>query len=361
MRKYDLPTPAVAVDLEILKHNIKAMADRAREAGVKLRPHVKTHKIPAVARMQVEAGASGITCAKASEAEVMARAGLKDILIAYPVVGEAQIGMIMDMLRYCSVTVAFDSFYGAARINEAAAARGVTVPLYMIANTGLDRDGVGAAGEAAALAGRVGELDNVLIKGVMTHEGQVYSAEDAGRARKTAEEAAHRLAGLAGRLREEGFSLEEVSTGSTPACRAGVAADGITEWRPGTYVFNDASQLLLGTPPEECALTVLSTVVSNPASGRYILDAGSKTLAGDKLVAGGYGYIKGCPSAVIERLSEEHGIVRAQADGGLEIGQRVEIVPNHACTVINLLDSVYVCRGEEVADRWTVEARGKSV
>lgn len=361
VKKNDLPTPAVVVDLDILERNIHTMADRAREAGVKLRPHVKTHKTPAVARMQIEAGAGGITCAKASEAGVMARAGLRDILIAYPVVGEKQLGMIMEISEYCSVTAAFDSFFGAERINGAAGARGITIPLYMIVNTGLDRDGVGPGEEAVDLAGRVRDLKNVRIKGVMTHEGHVYQSENQAQVGKTAAEAGRRLVEIAGLLRGSGFPVEEVSMGSTPACRAGIVVDGITEWRPGTYVYNDASQLSLVTPIEECALSVLATVVSHPAPGRFILDAGSKTLAGDKLVAKGYGYIKNAPLAVIERLSEEHGVVGAERDGQLKIGQRVEIIPNHVCTVINLLDSVYVCRGEEVLDQWQVEARGKSV
>lgn len=361
MKKSHLSTPAALVDLDVLEKNISTMAESARNSGIKLRPHVKTHKMPVIAKMQLQAGAAGITCAKASEAEVMARSGIRDMLIAFPVVGEIQIGMIMKLLDSCRVTVGFDSFSGAAGINDAAGRYGLTVDLCMIVDTGAGRDGVAPGPEALELAGRVSGLNNVRIRGIMTHEGHVYRAGGPGDAAGLAWEAGRKMVETARLLRSNGHAVEEVSMGSTPACRAGVVVEGITEWRPGTYVFNDMHEVALATPLEECALSILGTVVSNPAPGRYILDTGSKTLAADKIVDGGYGYIKEAPGAVIERISEEHGVVRAEGEDNLLIGRRVEIIPNHACTVINLMDWVYVCRGEEVVDRWRVEARGKTV
>lgn len=361
MKKHDLPTPAAVIDLDVMEKNIRAMSERAREAGVKLRPHVKTHKIPAIARMQVEAGAAGITCAKASEAAVMAKSGIRDILIAFPVVGEIQIEMIMKLLEDCSVTLAFDSLFGAGRIDSAARKRGITVNVYMIVNSGLDRDGVSLGDETFQLASRASEFKNIRINGIMTHEGHVYSAKTPEEVKKLATEAGQGLVETAGILRSHGFPVENVSMGSTPACRMGVAVDGITEWRPGTYVFNDVHEFMLATPVDECAFSLIGTVVSNPAAGRYILDTGSKTLAADKIVAGGYGFIREAPLAVIERLSEEHAVVRAENQGNMQLGQRVEIIPNHVCTAVNLLDRVYACRGEDIIDEWIVEARGKTI
>jgi D-serine deaminase-like pyridoxal phosphate-dependent protein len=354
-------TPAALVDLDKLTRNIRIMADIARDAGIKLRPHIKTHKIPEIARMQLEAGAVGITCAKVSEAEVMARAGIRDILIAYPVVGEHQIEKLLTLLDDCQVTVGFDSAYGAEKINEAARKRGIVVPLYMIINTGGERDGVLPGQEALELARRVAHLEHVRTKGIMTHEGHVYQAKDADELKALAHDAGRKMVETAELLRQSGIPIEEVSMGSTPACRSGAVVQGVTEWRPGTYVFNDVRELDLVTPPEECALTILATVVSHPAPNRFILDAGSKTLTSEISGRRGYGYIKEAPSAVIDRLSEEHGVVIADDPNVLQIGQRVEIIPNHICPVVNLMDKVYAVRNGQVAAEWPVEARGKIV
>jgi D-serine deaminase-like pyridoxal phosphate-dependent protein len=361
MKKSELPTPAVVIDVDILQKNIQIMADTARKAEIKLRPHIKTHKMPVIAKMQMEAGAVGVTCAKVSEAEVMVQAGIKDILIAFPVVGQAQIDRIMKLAEDCKVTIAFDSEYGAQRIHEAAKLKGKIADLYMIINTGANRDGVLPGEEALALAKQTSHLDHVRIRGIMTHEGHVYQAQDLEHLRDITLEAGRKMVETAELLRTHGFPVEEVSMGSTPACRLGIAAEGVTEWRPGTYVFNDVHEFLLATPMEECALSILGTVVSHPASNRFILDSGSKTLTADKPMTKGYGYIKEAPSALIERLSEEHGVVSYEDPNGLRIGQRVEIIPNHVCPVINLMDKVYVVRGEDVVDQWVVEARGKII
>jgi D-serine deaminase-like pyridoxal phosphate-dependent protein len=363
MRVDEIMTPAALVDLDKLARNIYLMAEIAKEAGVKLRPHIKTHKIPEIAKMQMEAGAVGVTCAKVSEAEVMAGAGIRDLLIAYPVVGEPQIEKALDLIEVhqCRVTIGFDSTYGAEKIDAAARRRGTVVPLYMIINTGGERDGVLPGQEALELARRVAALEHVRIRGIMTHEGHVYQAKNEAELLELARAAGRKMVETAELLRQSGIPVEEVSMGSTPASRIGAAVPGVTEWRPGTYVFNDVRELDLVTPPEECAFTILSTVVSHPAPNRFILDAGSKTLTSEISGRRGFGYIKEAPSAVIDRLSEEHGVVIADDPNALRIGQRVEIIPNHICPVVNLMDYVYAVRDGEVAAKWTVAARGKIV
>lgn len=361
MNVHELPTPAVIVDLDIMERNIQLMAQIAKQAGKRLRPHIKTHKIPAIAKMQLAAGSVGITCAKISEAEAMAQCGLKDILIAFPTVGDAQVERILKLTRECSITVAFDSVYGAEKLHQTAKNHGIVIPLYMIINTGDNRDGVASEREALELAESIRHLDHVRLRGIMTHEGHVNLAKDREQIESLAQSAGRMMVEIAGMLRQQGFNIEEVSTGTTPACRSGVAVEGVTEWRPGTYVFNDIREMLLATPMEECALSILATVVSHPAADRFILDTGSKSLTADVSPSHGYGHIKQAPTAVIERLSEEHGIVRVRHSEDLRIGQRVEIIPNHVCPTVNLMDRLYIVRNDKVIDEWKVEARGKLV
>jgi D-serine deaminase-like pyridoxal phosphate-dependent protein len=360
MNIQELPTPSAVIDLDRLEKNIRNMAERAKGKGIKLRPHIKTHKMPVIARMQLDMGAVGITCAKVTEAEVMIKAGIKDILIAFPVIGDFQIQKIMEFLDAgCKMTIAFDSSYGAQKLHEAAMHNGKVLDLYMIINTGGDRDGVKPGEEALQLAQQIRQLSHVKIKGIMTHEGHVRKTNNLEELKAVVIDAGRKMVETAELLRENGFPIEEVSMGTTPACRADIAVKGITEWRPGTYVFNDAHEILLVTSVEECAVSIIATVVSHPAPDRFILDSGSKTLTSDKPSTNGYGYIKQAPHAVIDRLNEEHGVVISQKEDDLYIGQRVEIIPNHVCPVINLMDKVYVVRGDQVVDEWKVEARGK--
>jgi D-serine deaminase-like pyridoxal phosphate-dependent protein len=359
MMKDDLATPALVVDKDVLSGNIVRMSEIAKSADVKLRPHIKTHKTPAIAKMQLESGAVGITCAKVSEAEVMQAAGIKDILIAYPVVGDEQVYRALSLATKAHITMAFDSAYGAQKINHAANRFQVVVPLYMIVNTGLDRDGVLPGPDALELARQIKHLEHVVLKGIMTHEGHVYHAKDLQELTQVAKNAGLAMVQTRDLLVEHGFPIDEVSMGSTPVCRAGITVAGVTEWRPGTYVFNDEHEVMMGVARAECALSVVATVVSHPAKNRFILDAGSKVLTTDRSMTKGYGYIKEVPDAVIVRLSEEHAVVEAVPEGVLRIGDRVEIIPNHVCPVVNLADALYMTQGDEIKEVSTVTARGK--
>lgn len=355
-------TPVMVVDLAILRHNLDSMATRARSYGVALRPHAKTHKSPDIARMQLEAGAIGLTCAKLGEAEVLVdQGGVEDILIAYPIVGEAKIGRLLALMERAQVTVALDSREAAAALSTAMAAAGASLDVFIEVNTGQDRAGALAGAEAACLALDVARLPGLRVTGVMTHEGHAgFSAPDVIAA--TAEDAGNALVETAERIRAAGLPIHHVSVGSTPASWYTPRVSGVSELRPGTYVFNDNSAFRHGRiGPGDCAARIVATVVSRPAPDRAIIDAGSKALALDPSPShSGHGYIVGHAGATIARLSEEHGVVSLPPDEpGLTIGERVEIIPNHVCPAVNLTDELYIISDGRILDTWPVAARGK--
>jgi D-serine deaminase-like pyridoxal phosphate-dependent protein len=360
MRSTDaLATPSVLVDLDVLDRNVAAMQRRAQEAGVRLRPHAKTHKSPEIARRQVEAGAAGLTLAKVSEAEVFADAGFEDIFLAYPIVGEDKARRLLALSDRIRVAVGADSEEGARSLGRVFHAAGRRLPVLLKIDCGFHRVGV-APESAVAMARRIAALPGIELAGVFTHAGHGYGEPTAEGLARTAADEGRIVAATAEAIRDAGLPCGEVSLGSTPTARRAIASPGVTECRPGTYVYNDRSQLTLGTcGPEECALTVLATVVSVPADGRAVLDAGSKTLSTDPLrpAPDGYGLVLGTES-VLDRLSEEHGIVRVAGGDRFRVGDRVRILPNHACVVANLHDRLVAVRGDRVEGEVLVAARG---
>ena len=357
-----LDTPLIAVDLDLLEHNIAEMAALAASHGVSLRPHAKTHKSPHIARMQLAAGAVGLTCAKLGEAEVLVeQGGVTDILIAYPIVGEIKIRRLLHLLDRARVIVAVDTHQAAAALSQAMSASDRTPDIYLEVNTGQDRAGARAGQEAVDLAVAISLLPGLRLAGVMTHEGHAgFSSPD--EIATVAQNAGRALVDTAERIRTQGIEVAQVSVGSTPASWFTPRVAGITEMRPGTYVFHDNNAFRHGRiSPDRCAARVVSTVVSRPAPDRAIIDAGSKTLALDPSPSHpGHGYIVGHPGAPIARLSEEHGVVTLSPDErGFEVGDRVEIIPNHICPAVNLTDELTIVRDGHVVDRWPVAARGK--
>ncbi|MGO4496306.1 alanine racemase [Paenibacillus sp. 2RAB27] len=357
----DLETPAVVIDLDRLEDNLRRTAEIAAQAGVKLRPHIKTHKSVWIAKRQLELGACGITVAKLGEAEVMADAGIRDILVAYPIIGKSKLARLASLMEKAKVIVSVDSIEAAAGLAELGKSLGVRIPLYLDVNSGLNRCGREPGAESAELGLRIGELPGLDLIGLMTHAGHVYGKPAAEGCREVAHAEAHALLLTQEQLRLQGMDVKEISVGSTPTSKFAAELPGITEIRPGAYVFGDGSQLYPGTIMEaECAMRIYATVVSTPRPGTVIIDAGSKTLTTDVSVhRPGYGYMPEYPSAVIERLSEEHGIVRTEADCPLRIGDVVSIIPNHCCTVTNLHDQLLGVRGEGVERPISVDARGK--
>src|SRR5215213_11220038 len=357
-----LDTPLIAVDLDLLDRNISEMASLAASYCVSLRPHAKTHKSPHIARMQLEAGAIGLTCAKLGEAEVLVdQGGITDILIAYPIVGEVKIQRLLQLLDRARIVIAVDTYQAATPLSQAVSSADRTLDIYLEVNTGQDRAGARAGQEAVELAVAIASLPGLHLTGVMTHEGHAgFSAPDD--IATIAENAGQALVDTAERVRSQGIPVTDVSVGSTPASWFTPRVAGITEMRPGTYVFNDNNAFRHGRiGPDRCAARVVSTVVSRPAPDRAIIDAGSKALALDpSLSHPGHGYIVGHRGATIARLSEEHGVVTLpDGETGFDVGDRVEIIPNHICPAVNLTDELVMVRNGHVVDRWPVAARGK--
>ncbi|HEX6547902.1 MAG TPA: alanine racemase [Candidatus Dormibacteraeota bacterium] len=344
-------TPLAVADRAVLEANLARMAALAAGAGLRLRPHAKTHKSAWVAQRQMAHGAVGITAATLVEAEAFAAAGVEDILVAHPPAGEAKLRRLAALARRVPrLAVALDSVELALQLPSA-------VEVMWEVDTGLHRVGTApGAPTAEAVVDLVRALPGDRFRGLLTHAGQAYQGDRAGAAR----EEWSGLAESAAELRSRGVEVRVLSVGSTPtaAFAPEAAAGGTTEMRPGTYVYGDANQVALGSQSlEECALGVVATVVSTPGPDRRVLDAGSKALSADLRVPGlnGFGIVLGHPELVVERLNEEHAVVTGPAD--LRVGDRVVVIPAHVCTAVNLHPAV-LFYGDGEAGWDPVVARG---
>lgn len=352
-----METPYVLIDIAQLQENINAMAAFAVSNGIKLRPHVKAHKLPEIAWMQIKAGARGITVAKLSEAEVMFAAGIKDILVAYPLIGESKLERAAALMRKgCKLSLLVDSHLGAQQISALATPGGTDVLVKV--DSGLGRCGLLPGPGLEEFVRWLSRLPHVNFRGLLTHAGHAYGCRSAAEVAEVGTKEGELMVEAAESMRRQGIQVAEVSIGSTPTVAWGGSVPGVTEIRPGNYVFNDATQVALGVAgPERCSLKVIATVVSRPATNRAIIDAGAKVLALDQGAHGsgtvtGYGLMES-PSWRLARLSEEHGIIEGIDLPG--IGETVRIIPNHACPVINLAEKVQTSTGQE----WQVAARGR--
>jgi D-serine deaminase-like pyridoxal phosphate-dependent protein len=355
----DVETPAVLIDLDVLERNIVAMAERARAHGVHLRPHAKTHKVLEIGRRQIAAGAVGLTVAKTSEAEVFAAAGFRDLFIAYPVVGADKARKLLALSEGLRLAVGADSLEGARTLGGVFAGAGRRLDVMVKVDVGLHRVGV-PPDQAVALATALAKEPGLQVRGIFTHGGHAYGGATPEAVAAVGRSEGDQLAETAERIRKAGLAIEEVSVGSTPTAAHAMTRTGVTECRPGNYVYCDASQVALGTCSlADCAMTVLATVVSVPAPDRAVIDAGSKTLSTDTLKprVGGHGWILGSESR-LDRLSEEHGVVAVAPGDAFVVGQRVRVLPNHACVVSNLHDAVLGVRGGRVETELKVAARG---
>ncbi len=357
----EIDTPCLVIDEGILHQNISEMAAWAKSIDVALRPHIKTHKTPQIAKLQLAAGAIGITCAKLGEAEVMADAGIDDILIGHEVIGEPKIRRLLALMERARMIVGVDSHEGAEALSDAMSRAERTIEVMIEVDTGHHRAGAPAGEPAARLALDVARLPGLRVIGLFTHEGHANAAPP-DQIEEVAREAGRAMVETAELIRSQGLEIDVVSVGSTPAAAYTPTVPGITEMRPGTYVFRDTSGFRYGIyGPDRCAARIVATVVSRPAPDRAVLDAGSKVLALDKNPSHpGHGYIVGHERAIIDRLSEEHGVVIVPPEEqGLRIGDRVEVIPNHICPVVNLADELLVVQNGRVTDTWKVAARGK--
>ncbi|MEA2259463.1 MAG: hypothetical protein QOJ51_2288 [Acidobacteriaceae bacterium] len=360
MKISEIETPAVLIDAERLDRNLRKMADYCDEHGLALRPHTKTHKIPEIAKMQIRYGASGITVAKVSEAEVMADAGLTDIVVVYPVWGESKWNRLADLARRVRISVAMDSLAVAEGISQAATRAGVEVGVRVEFDTGFGRCGLPLENRSIEIAQQVQSLPNLRWEGISVYPGHIMGNRVMRERDLVLENA--QLDRLFALLDAAGVSFPVVSGGNTPAALLSHRFRGITEIRPGTYVFNDRNTVdSEAATYDECAATVLVTVVSTSVANRAIIDAGSKTLTADTLLSGErkhYGYVVDHPEVMVSGLSEEHGHLQIPEQSPIRIGDRLRVIPNHVCPCINLQGHVFVVSGDHVVDQWKVSGRG---
>lgn len=363
MKIFEIETPAVLIDIGILESNLSRMADYCHDHNLALRPHTKTHKIPQIARLQMRHGATGITVAKLGEAEVMAEAGLKDILIVYPLFGGNKWRRLAELAKRASISVAMDSLEAATGISQTAQDAGVEIGIRLEFDTGFHRCGLPIDSASIAIAQKIMALRNLRWEGISIYPGHIMGDRES-RERDIAHENAE-LDRLYAMLDAAGLPHTLVSGGNTPAAFESHRFHGVTEIRPGTYVFNDRNTVdAQAALYADCAATVLATVVSTSVPGKAMLDAGSKTLSADTLLSGGrknFGYVLNQPELVLEDLSEEHGHLAFSGPPSLKVGDLVRIVPNHICPCINLHDRVFVISDDNVVDQWRVLARGHVV
>ena len=372
VRLSDLATPCVLIEQSRVERNLDRMQSAAGARGLRLRPHAKTHKSVAMARAQIGRGAVGICCAKLGEAEVFADAGIEDIRLPYPLnpVSADRVLALIDRTHLSFIVDHLDVARGWSRAMQAA---GREVEVLIKVDVGLHRCGIDPDDERAPeFVARVAELPGLTLRGLLSHAGHAYSATSDAETAAIAATEARLLLTLATRAAEKGVLLDEISVGSTPTARYSLQQDRLTELRPGNYIYYDRTQVGLGSASwSDCALTVLARVVSRPAADRLIIDSGSKTLTNDQARAltgasAGHGAVLRAVDAVdpdeslvVERLSEEHAVVRITGDCPLQPGDLLRIVPNHSCVVSNLVDAVWVVDGDTVVDQLEVSARGR--
>ena len=365
-----IDTPSLVLDIDILKANVNELLKICHSHGVSQQPHAKTHRTPEIGLLQQELGCDGLCVAKVGEAEGFANAGVKKITVAYPVIGASKVERARVLSTSIDLTLAVDSVAGAKSIGEVFAAHSQVCSVLLIIDTGLGRDGVLPA-DAPKIAQAINSVPGVKVVGVMTHEGTVYGAPDKVSMIAAAKKVSEMMVETSQAINSAGVEVSRVSMGSSASARVAATVTGVNQIRPGIFAFNDLGQIALGNATlQSCAVRILSTVVSRPTSTTAVIDAGSKSLSADLLPAKehrdeypGHGMIIGKTGWIIERLSEEHGMLTWMGAGepsSLDIGEQIQIIPNHVCTTFSSLnESVVVSKGE-VINRWRTFAPGAS-
>ncbi|MDP3000661.1 MAG: alanine racemase [Bryobacterales bacterium] len=358
----EIETPAIMIDLDIMERNLRRVAEYARHHDLRLRPHTKTHKIPALGRMQIELGAVGLTVAKVGEAEVMVTSGTPDLLVAYPVIGRRKLERLMQVARAARVTVALDSVAAARQLSDAAREAQAAIGVLAEVDAGMGRVGVAPGEELLQLIRNLERLPHLSFEGIEFYPGHIRGGDDGGR------KEIDRLGAVVGEmlagLRRAGIEARIVGGGSTPTLFHSHLVAGMNEIRPGTYIFNDKNTVVAGACAyDDCAASIHVTVVSIARPGQIIIDGGSKTFSSDRLGGAGeatFGRLVEAPDAVFVKLNEEHGYVDVRRAGrDFAVGDRLRVIPNHICVAMNLHEQVYGFRGETVEQVWKVEGRGK--
>ena len=346
----DVDTPSVLIDLDIVETNIQKYQKYCNSIGLNLRPHIKTHKIPAMAKLQLAEGAVGITCQKISEAEaIISEGGIDDILITYNIIGEKKLSRLLTLAQRVDLSVVADNLSCITGLSETFAKSDNELRILVECDTGAMRCGVINPQQAFDLAVVINKLPGIKFGGLMTYppigKGDIVN---------------NVLLETKDFLENNRIDVPVVSVGGSPDMWNADKISVATEYRVGTYIYNDRSLREGGTCDfQDCALTVLATVVSTPTLDRAVVDAGSKVLTSDLSNLVGYGLVVNYPHITISNLSEEHGCLKSEGPTGLFVGQKIQIIPNHACVVSNMVDQVIYMRNAEVIKLQQVTARGK--
>lgn len=357
-RLESLDTPSMIVDLDLMETNIAKMMGRLLPTGVNIRPHLKTTKSPILAQKLIDAGAKGGCVAKVSEAEVMAAGGIEDILITCEVAGPAKVARLVELFRQQpQVKTVIDSEAGASALNAALDASGIVQPLQVLidVNVGQNRTGIMPGEPALALALHIGGLKHLKLIGVQGYEGHLQHLHDRKEREEKCRAAMAVLSGTADLLRRNGFNITTVTTGGTGTAEFCASSPGITEVQPGSFIFMDCDYRNAVGRFFSNSLTILATVISKPEPRRVVIDTGLKSLTTDS----GFAEPKDLPGVTYVPNGDEHGSLSWEDFSGLEIGDRVEMIPSHIDPTINLHDFYYAYRKGVIEEIWPVAARGK--
>lgn len=361
-----LDTPALIIDYDIALANIEMMQKKADRMGLRLRPHIKTHRMPFFAHLQMEKGAAGIACAKIGEAEVMADNGINDIFIANEVIGESKYERIRQLHHRVHIRTGIDNTVQLAQIGKVFASEERPLEVLIEIEGGECRSGINTDEQLIELVTAIKSCRHVSLKGVFSHEGHTYKADSIDDCCAKAEVAHARTVRAARIIRDMGVDIDTVSIGATPSVMNMTHFEGITELRLGTYVFFDVGQFNAIHDFSHCAATVLTSVISKPISNRVVIDAGAKALVSQNRPVGicstqGFGSIKGAEHICIENLFDEHGVFHNdELRDNIQVGDKIEIIPSHVCPTVNLYDSAYLVSKGKVLQKVPVACRGKS-
>lgn len=361
-----IDTPALLIDRRLMNANLDFIQDKARRYGVSLRPHIKTHRMPALAKLQMAKGASGITVAKVSEAEVMANNGLSDIFIANEIVGIEKIRRIRTLKQRIRIRTGIDNTFQIDQLDAVFADLPGGIEVSVEIETGENRSGVITDEQLIHLAQHVKTKKNVFLTGVFSHEGHCYKAATPAECIRLSEESQRRTLAAASILQTLGFPISSVSIGSTPSIFHAGILPGITEVRPGTYIFMDVGQGSAIGDFSRCAATVLGTVISKPTADRIVLDTGAKALTMQSRSVGicaspGLGLVKNSENIRLSGVFDEHGLIlNEEFSSKVAIGDKLEIIPNHICPVCNLYDKAYLVEDGRIIEEIPILCRGRS-
>ncbi|TFG14953.1 MAG: hypothetical protein EU535_02500 [Promethearchaeota archaeon] len=353
--KEEIPTPALVLNYNIMVENIQNMAKFAKEHNIDHRPHVKTHKCPIIAHMQIKAGCKGITVAKVGEAEVFAQTGLDDIFIANQVIVPNHIDRLAKLNKYIKIRCAVDSQKNILDLSNIAAKNNTTLNVFLDVNLGLGRSGVEPGEPALEMANFIKKTPNIELVGLMGYEGHLTPMMNLDQKEKMANECFKKIVDTRDLLNKNGFNVNDITTSGSGTYRYAAVYDGITEIRPGTYIFSD-EHLQMIEKEFKIAVTILGTIQNQTGKKEFTTDAGAKAIAtGD-----GKPEFKDIPKSKIRVMNEEHTQFKAIGVDNLEIGQKIEFIPAHICTSVNLYDYIHVVKDNNYVGKWKIYARGKS-